>query len=394
MTREIAVLHGTLTAQGGAERVAAELARTFDAPLYAGIIDSECVPSDINAHQVLDGVPERLHQLHPMLADLVDVLAWQHHDDLRDYDTIIRSGTTPGWFVPGDHQTVVQYAHGLRRGRYDQFPQHASLPSRVIKTGMRALSTPNQRYPDRYVANSDLVARRLHQYWGIPQDQIDVVYPPVDVADYDATHASGDADGSYLTLGRLAGHKRIGELVDAFHDLPNRELVVAGDGPERDQLEARAPENVTFRGYVDERKKQQLLANARAFLMNAANEDFGMTVIEAFASGTPVLGVEDGFTQHQIIDGENGYTYPRGGVAAAIQQYERVGVDWTPERIAEFAERFNTRRFRRELETVVEQAQETAAVAPDWQDTASGRSQAGSWDGVRAVADGGEHVDN
>ncbi|WP_433623523.1 glycosyltransferase [Halomicrococcus sp. NG-SE-24] len=245
--------------------------------------------------------------------------------------------------------------------------------------------------PDLYVANSDLVARRIQQYWNIPDDQIRVVYPPVSTYEY----SSHDAEtGDYfVTVSRLDGPKCIDEIVHAFNQT-EFELRIAGRGPERDRLEELAEENIHFEGYVSEDQKQELLSGARAFVFASQNEDFGMAPVEAMAAGTPVIGVKDGFTQDQIIDGKNGITYARNGsdLRERLHYFDRHGVDWTSTEIATFAEdHFSVQRFRDGIQRAVEEAQERSRVIPDWQTDADTSRDIPPETIEQATPDGGEY---
>lgn len=388
MNDNIAILHDRWTEMGGAEHVAVEMARLYDAPIYVGVKDESEVPEDVEVREAFDRRFEQAAmRRHYLIRDACQMLAWQHVDALHDYDTLIVNKNNPGWFIPKDDQTIVKYCHTTPRQPYDLFHEHGDhYLSRLVKTPMRVLYRPNITYPDAWACNSDLVQHRVQKYWGISTDETDVIYPPVDVESYGPEYGTGSGE-YYVTLSRLVGHKRMGEIVAAFTDLgDDYQLKVAGDGPKRAELEAAAGANVDVLGYVSEEEKRRLLADAKGFVFNAENEDFGLVPVEAMASGTPVIGVEDGFTQHQILDGKNGYTYPRGKLREAIPYFDRQPVDWSPSRIAEFADRFGTRRFQRNLHQLVSDAQAKTSVEPEW---AVDERAADADHGEVALADGG-----
>lgn len=366
---DVAIAHKDYDVRGGGEVLAEQLARTFDAPLFVG--------RAVDAHQPDDfDLPIREIDLTRWQRWLVArggaprslayMIAWQTaHPDLTGYDVVVTSGNEPLWYVPTDDQAVVAYTHSTPRWQYDLFHERDNGLLRVgYNSAVRSLYLPNVHKPDVWVANSDLVARRMSLYWDVPRDEIAVVYPPVDVEAY--APDSSPTGEYYLYLGRLSGTKRVGDVLDAFrnHDAP---LVVAGDGPDRDRLEATAPDNVSFGGFVSEQRKRELYAGAKALIYPAANEDFGMVPVEAMAAGTPVLGVKEGFTQYQIQGGKNGYTYDRegDGLAGALATFEREGVAWDADEIAGFADQFNTARFEREMRAIVDDASELVDVDPD-----------------------------
>jgi glycosyltransferase involved in cell wall biosynthesis len=118
--------------------------------------------------------------------------------------------------------------------------------------------------------------------------------------------------------------------------------------------------NVDVRGYVEEAEKRRLLRDAKALVFLAENEDFGMVPVEAMAAGTPVIGVEEGFTAEQIRDGVNGYFTDRkpSEVQAAIWWFEDEGVEWSGAQLHAFAQQFGRKRFDWEMRAAVDAARE------------------------------------
>lgn len=369
-SNDIAIAHDQFRTMGGAERVAVRMARALDAPIYCGRVDEGVPPDDIEIREVFSGrVGHRAMRLHYLVQDLYQMIAWQHVEDLYEYGTVVINKTNPGWFVPKDTQTTVWYLHSTPRGLYDQFHRRGGhWLTAAMKTPMRVLYAPNTRYADAWACNSELIQRRMHRYWDVDEGDIDVIYPPVPTHEYGPENGIGDG-GFYLTVGRLQDHKRVDHIVRAFNQLgDDYRLVVAGDGPERDSLKQLAGDNVEFVGYVSEERKARLLADAKAFVFAAENEDFGIAPIEAMASGTPVIGVKEGFTQHQVVDGKNGRTFSiQGGhLREGVRQFERHGVEWDTDRIQSFAERFRAERFDEQLRAWIARAQASAAVDVDW----------------------------
>lgn len=366
---EIAIAHKDYDVRGGGEVVAEELADTFDAPLYVGRRNTSNEPSDTDPIEIpLTRWQRRCIDHGGAPRSLAYWIAWQNASQLNDYDTVITSGNEPLWHVGRDDQVKIAYTHSTPRWQYDLAHKTGDgVIGTIYRTAVRTLYQHNITRPDLYAANSDLVARRIRKYWNIPSEQIRVVYPPVPTHEYspDARQTSG----YYLYLGRLARNKQVDDVVEAFNHLNQTVLKIAGKGPEKQRLERMAGDNIHFEGYVSEAEKQKLYAGAKALVYPAQNEDFGMVPIEAMASGTPVIGVNEGFTQYQIQDGRNGLTYDRSpsNLYTAIQHFERAGVEWTEQRIARFADRFGVEQFRTGMREAVADARERAQVSPDWQ---------------------------
>jgi len=359
----LAVVHGNYLAHGGGEVVAEQLARTFDAPLYYGFGDPEAVPDNEVEHYSLfnDSVFARLKHS-PAFRDLYYMWNWQHVSELHDYDVLIQSGNEMGWYVPPDEQVIVKYVHSTPRTAYDRFPeQGGNRLTQLVSMATRLLYFPYTPFPDSYVANSELIQRRVQRYWGI--DEVNVVYPPVDVGSYEPD----DREDFYFTFSRLVPSKGIDEIVRAFEELPDQKLIVGGTGPQEEELRQIAGDNIEFRGFLSESEKRELLGSAKAFIFAAKNEDFGIVPVEALASGTPVIGVRDGYTKHQLTDGENGILFDRGvdELRDAVKRFEQRGVSRRPDEIAEGAEKYSIQSFREEMRSIVGCAYENAAVAGD-----------------------------
>lgn len=369
----VAVVHGNYLERGGGEIVAEELARVFDAPLFFGFGDPELVADDVDATSLAnDSVLSRLRG-----SKLVrDPLYWwrfRHLPELHDYDLVVQSGNEFGWYVPPEQQAIVRYLHSTPRTPFDRFPDKGDqLKESLYSEAARVLYGPTVAYPDVFCANSDLVARRAQRYWSVT-DRTRVVYPPIPVQAYRA--AADDLHGArepvapvpdepyYLSISRLYPTKEIAAIVQAFSDHhPEKRLVIAGSGSDdyEQRLREIAGPNVTFAGYVDERAKHALYANAEATIFNARNEDFGMVPIESLASGTPVLGVRDGFTRYQIHDDVTGLLYDRGveSLAGAVRAFDRDGVRFDREQLMAVAAEFGVERFHDEMRAAAQDALE------------------------------------
>ena len=384
--RNIAVAHWGEHANGGGDRLAWELARVYeDAPFYVGWRDASIEPPDVESEQLIDGpLLTRALERGGLARQLAHLLGWQIAAPLREHDVLVTSGNEPLFYVAPDEQTWIAYIHHTNRRQSDQITEVKSAPLGRLRLllyyAMRVAFDHNTHRPDRFVVNSEIVKRRVVRYWGVPEEKISVVYPPVETDTYSPKDAeTGDY---YLTLSRLDWHKDIDGIVKTFNEL-DRRLIVAGDGPERDRLEALAEANVEFTGFVDEDEKCRLLAGARAFVFNARDEDFGIAPVEALAAGTPVLGIEEGMTQFQVIDGKNGYRHTRPGTAGlalneTVRRFEAEGVEWSDDRIASFADRFSIEAFHEGIERVVEKTIAEAKITPDWYeayDSGNGRGE-------------------
>ncbi|POG54939.1 glycosyltransferase [Haloferax marisrubri] len=354
----IAIAHGNYLEAGGAELVSDELARALDAPLYCGFGERDLLPDDVPTEILFEDTVAANFTDSVFARDLYYAWAAQRLPELTQYDVLVLSKNELSWYVPEDEQVVVHYIHSTPRTPYDLFQRRAdTLATRLYAFAARTLFLPNTKFPDKFVANSELVARRVRRYWGVPEEKVTVVYPPVDIEGYEPR----ETEDYYLTYSRLIPEKRIDDICRAFEGLDTR-LVVGGAGDERERLERLAPSNVEFVGYMSESEKRRRLGEAKAVVFNAMNEDFGLIPVEAFASGTPVLGVNEGYTKYQIRDGENGMLHDStpASIRESIDRFEREGVSWTTDEIQSYAEQFSKETFYRRMREVVA---ETAAEA-------------------------------
>ncbi|RLM64052.1 glycosyltransferase [Halorubrum sp. Atlit-26R] len=376
---DIAVAHWGEHVNGGGDRVAWELSRVFDTtPLYVGWRDETIEPDDIETTQIING---RIHgwalRRGGMARMLSHMLGWQVAEPLRGHDVLVTSGNEPLFYVPPTEQTWVAYIHHTNRRQSDQIDELGDGSLTPVKLllyyAIRVAFDHNTHKPNLFLANSEQVKRRMIRYWGIPAEKIEVVYPPVDTHEYSPDDA--ETNDYYLTLSRLDWHKSVDDIVRAFDNL-DATLVVAGDGPEREKLERMAGENVEFAGYVSESTKKELLAEARAFVFNGQDEDFGISPVEALAAGTPLIGVEEGMTQYQIVDGKNGYSFARDpsgtSIREAVARFESEGVKWESGEIEEFADRFSVDAFHDRVRSAVWDAVQKSNTEPDWYSEISG----------------------
>jgi glycosyltransferase involved in cell wall biosynthesis len=359
-----AIAHGELTSDGGAERVAIQLARCFDAPIYATEVDQSFVPDGIEAHELFTSKTAKLAHMTTGKPDFVYWLGKhlyrmqrsQWVPELYDYDTVIINKPALSWFVPKDGQTVIQYLHHTQRRHYDQFhSQGESVKERCWSLFHRTLHRTTIDYTDMYLCNSELTQRRAERYWGV-ENNIQTVYPPVETTAFSPNTAP---TSDYLfAVGRLASNKRIGLLREVAAAIDTK-VVVAGTGPEKSTLLEDKPPNLEYVGYISEADKARRLSEATATLFMGENEDFGIVPIESLAAGTPVLGVDEGFTQHQIRHGANGYLCEPTveGFKRGISSLETNGVSWNPARIEAYAEQFNVARFNAVMSETVTAAE-------------------------------------
>jgi len=295
----IAIVHDWLDTWGGAENVLAILLDLYpSADLYA-VVDflSEADRGRLGDRKIRTSFIQHL----PFARNhFRKYLPWMpravERFDLAGYDLIISSShAVAKGAVTGPNQLHICLCYSPARYAWEHEAQYladAGLDqwplSALARRSMRRFREWDflaAKRVDRFVAISAYIARRIERCYG---RSAEIIYPPVDVARYSS--ACVERSPFYLTLSRLVPYKRVDLIVAAFADMPERELIVAGDGPDLRALAATAPANVRLLGRVTDAERDRLLASARAFVF-AAEEDFGIAPLEAQACGTPVIAL-------------------------------------------------------------------------------------------------------
>ena len=181
-----------------------------------------------------------------------------------------------------------------------------------------------------------------------------VIHPPVDVERFTLGEAR---EGHYLIAARMVPYKRVELVVEAFRAMPDRQLVVCGDGPGAAlvrEAAAGAP-NIALRGRVPQAELVRLTRTARAFVY-AAEEDFGIGMVEAQACGTPLIAYGRGGAR-DIVRPDTGILFPEQSataIAAAVRRFEALDPAIDPAACRENALRFSAAAFRARFQAHVE----------------------------------------
>lgn len=286
--------------------------------------------------------------------------------DLSQYELILSgSASIAKGVLTGPDQLHIAYIHSPMRYAWDL--QHQYLREANLEKGLKSLIARWMMYRarhwdsrtangvDYYIANSRFIARRI---WKIYRRESTVIYPPVAV---DTFRMRANKDDFYLTASRLMPYKKVRAIVEAFGTLPGRKLVVVGDGTEMKRIKAAAGPNVEVLGFQPQHVLVDLMQRARAFVF-AAEEDFGITPVEAQACGTPVIAFARGGALETIRAIEQsrptGLFFDRqepDAIAEAVRAFERNSMRISPADCRENALRFSEQVFRDNYTRFVEQ---------------------------------------
>jgi glycosyltransferase involved in cell wall biosynthesis len=136
------------------------------------------------------------------------------------------------------------------------------------------------------------------------------------------------AEKLLLYVGRLAPEKGIGGLKAVLDEIPVLRLAIVGDGPARRDLEREfAGTPTVFTGVRKGRDLAAAYASADAFVFPSTTETLGLSMLEALASGLPVIAARTGATGEVVSDGENGILYEPGSPESLVSAVRKVVFD-------------------------------------------------------------------
>ena len=308
---KIALVHDYLTQRGGAERVFQLLCKFFpEADVYSSLYDSQNT-IDLQGRSVkttflqkLPGSKRSFRLCAPLYYPAFRQL------DLQKYDLIISSTSS---FAKGVRKRPgamhICFCHNVTRflwdtriylEEYSKFKKFSPLIEPVMEF-IRQQDLLYSQEPDLYIANSTTVARRINRIY---QRKALVINYPIDTNKF---IYSGDKEDYYLISSRMISYKRLDIAIEAFNWL-GLPLIIIGDGPERQRLEAKSLDNINFLGYVEDNWRTHLMAKAKAVIVTAL-EDYGLVPIEANASGTPVIAYGAGGVLDTQVSGKTGVLF-------------------------------------------------------------------------------------
>ena len=284
--------------------------------------------------------------------------------DLSGYDVVLSSShAVAKGVLTHSSQLHIAYVHTPIRYAWDLYHQY--LRESGLDRGLKGMlakyflhkirlwdaSTANR--VDHYVANSRYIARRIKKTYDKPSD---VIYPPVDVDKFTLREAKEEF---YLTASRMVPYKKIDLIVEAFSQT-DKKLLVIGEGPDMDKIKSKAGKNIELLGFADDEAMADLMGRAKAFVF-AAEEDFGITPVEAQACGTPVICFGRGGARETVRDGESGLYFMEQNakeLLAAVAKFEQNYDKFEPQKIRENSLKFSRARFEAEIKSYVEKKYE------------------------------------
>ena len=235
----------------------------------------------------------------------------------------------------------LRYAWHESERAHNELPPWARPAGRAALAGVRRWDRRAAQRVTAYIANSELTRRRIAEFYG--RDAA-VVYPPVEL---DRFTLGPDPSDAFLMVGEITRHKNL-EVALAAAQRAGVRIQVAGDGPDLTRLRRHFPD-AEFLGRISDEALLARYARCRALVVTAV-EEFGITMVEAHASGRPVVAAARGGATEIVQDGVTGVLFPPGDVDALADTL--ANVDWEafdPHTLRANAERFSSDRFERRL---------------------------------------------
>ena len=287
--------------------------------------------------------------------------------NLNNYDLVISSShAVAKGVLTNTYQTHICYCHTPMRYAWNNYHQYINVSG--FQKGIKGLLTAHilqylrnwdfqsATRPDHYIANSKHIAKQIKKRYN---REATVIYPPVDT---DKFEVNNNKEEFYLTVSRMVPNKRMDIIVNAFSILKDRRLLVIGDGPLKNRLKKFATNNIEFIDPLPFEDLKQYMEKAKGFI-SAAEEDFGITVVEAMAAGTPVIAFSRGGTGESVIDNKTGVLFHEPSIESlieGIENFESKIDSFDSYLIKEYSNKFNRNHFESIMkEFIVERLVET-----------------------------------
>jgi len=364
----VAIVHDWFVVYAGAEKVLEQMVRLYpEADLFSVvdflppdkrrfILDKAVKTTFIQKLPLARGKYRQYLPLMPLAVESID---------LSGYDLVISSShAVAKGVLTGADQLHLCMCYSPVRFAWDL--QHIYLResglnrgvkgclTRVLLHWLRLWDLRTANGVDEFIAISQFISRRI---WKIYRRKSTVIYPPVDVEGFSLQEEKEDF---YLTVSRQVPYKKVDLIVEAFSQMPERHLVVIGTGPDFNKIRKKAGSNVTMLGYQSAEVVRDYMQRARAFVF-AAEEDFGITPLEAQACGTPVIAYGKGGVLETIcgLDSKSptGLFFERQDVESlksAVVRFERETGNIRAEKCRENALRFAPEMFREKMTAFVD----------------------------------------
>ena len=271
--------------------------------------------------------------------------------DFTKFDAVISSSSAFAHGIKTNDIKHLCYCHSPMRYAWDythEYTKKMSAPMRFTTAGLltdiRIWDYETSKRPDKVVANSEHVKKRIAKYW---RRDAEVIYPPVRVNNFEPRKEHEDY---FLIVSALTPFKKIDLAVQAFNKI-GRKLIIIGDGGQRKILQTMAKSNIEFLGRKSDAVVREYMQNCRALIF-PGEEDFGITPVEAMAAGKPVLAYGKGGVLESVQAGKSGEFFKELTEKSLLDGLTRLMVNekhYDYKKIRKNAERFDESVFEEKI---------------------------------------------
>jgi glycosyltransferase involved in cell wall biosynthesis len=362
--KKIAIVHEWLVVYAGSERVTSFLAKIFPASDIFCSVDF-LNPQDKNEHfkntnitpTFLQRIPfsRKIHKFFlPIYPKAVNKI------DTSLHEVIISSSHAFAHHVKtNNNQVHICYCHTPMRYIWDMHDLYISANKlkipfikffvKYLAEHLRRKDLESAKSVNYFIANSKHIKNKIEKFYN---RKAIVIYPPVDVEKFEVEDKKKDY---YYCSSRFVSYKKIEIIVEAFKKMPDKKLIISGEGKHRKKILKGLTPNIIAKSFLPFDEYHYYLRNARAFVF-AAEEDFGITLVEAQACGTPIIAYGKGGATETVIDGKTGVFFDEQSPESlinAVNSFEKLNGAFKPREIRKNAERFDQKRFSAEMKEFV-----------------------------------------
>ena len=353
---KIAIVHDYLNQYGGAEKTIEALSELFpDAPIFTSIFDKDKLPPIFKQMNIKTSFMQKFPFLDKHFKKyLLFYPKAIESFDLSGYDLVLSSSSA---FAKGaikdSNACHICYCYTPMRfvWDYDSYvgkEDFGKLTRKILPLAIKKLKKWDMATIDRvdyYAAISNYIKDRIRSCYN---REAEVIYPPVNVKNFSISNKTEDY---FLIVSRLNAYKNIDLVIDAFNDL-GLNLKIVGAGPHRKTLENMVKnKNIEFLGRLDDKDLKEIYSKCRAYIF-PGREDFGITPVEAQASGRPVIAYADGGALETILDGITGLFFKensKGAFIETVKRFLKVEDSFDRNKIRENALRFDRDIFKKKI---------------------------------------------